>query len=122
MSNYELKTLSLMSYYPGEPVVGVAEATGKLIVCEEEVMFIKQMGSAIGNMFGVGGMLLARKNAMKKSSTLRFRYDELVRARESRYMGMIPMLVLETKDGEKHSFAGIGRIDEAANIIASRIK
>lgn len=121
MSSYELKTLSMMSYYPGEPVVGVAKATGKLIVCEDEVMFIKQLGSAIGNMFGAAGMLIARKNALKDSSTLRFKYDEIAAARLGRYMGTMPMLVLETKDGQKHSFAGMGRVSEAVNIIAARI-
>jgi len=121
MSNYELKTLNMMSYYPGEPVVGVAKSTGKLIVCEDEVMYIKQMGSAVGNMFGAAGLLIARKNALKEGSTMRFKYDEIKAARVGRYMGMMPMLVLETKDGEKHSFAGMGRADEAANIISSRI-
>ena len=98
MSNNELKALSMMSYYPGEPVVGIAKATGKLVICEDEIIFIKQLGNALGSNFGLAGMAIARKKAMNQGSTMRFRYDEIEMARAGQYMGMMPMLVLEMKN------------------------
>ena len=121
MSNYELKTLNMMSYYSGEPKVGISKATGKLIICEDEVLFIKQMGNALGNAFGVGGMLLARSKSMKQGNTMRFKYDEIAAARAAQYMGVMPMLVLEMKNGEKHSFAGMASIADCVRLIRERL-
>ena len=121
MSNYELKTLNMMSYYAGEPTVGIAKATGKLIVCEDEVMFIKQLGNALGNAFGLIGMGIAKSRSMKQGSTMRFKYDEIASARAAQYMGVMPMLVLEMKNGEKHSFAGMGSVADCVRLIRMRL-
>jgi len=121
MSNNELKALHMMSYYAGEPVVGIAKAQGKLSVCEDEVIFVKQLGSALGNAFGLGGMLLARSKAAKDGKTMHFKYDDIAAARAGQYMGMMPMLVLEMKNGEKHSFAGLGSVADCVTLIRERI-
>ena len=121
MSNYELKTLNMMSYYTGEPKVGIAKATGKLIVCEDEVLFIKQMGNAVGNAFGLIGMGIAKSRSMKQGNTMRFKYDEIAAARAAQYMGVMPMLVLEMKNGEKHSFAGMASIADCVRLIRERL-
>ena len=122
MSNYELKTMHMVSYYSGEPKVGIAKAQGKLVICEDEVMFIKQLGSALGNAFGLAGMLTARSKSMKQGNTMRFKYDEIAAARAAQYAGVMPMLVVEMKNGEKHSFVGLGSVADCVTLIDARLQ
>ena len=85
------------------------------------MLFIKQMGNALGNSFGLIGMAIAKNKSLKQGNTMRFKYDEIAAARAGQYMGVMPMLVLEMKNGEKHSFVGMVSVADCVRLIRMRL-
>ena len=111
-----LMEAGMMSYYSGEPTVGIAKATGTLKIFDDRVEFHKKMGSSAGAMFGAVGMIIAA-NKMKQEGDLDiYRYRDVASVREGRYGGIYHTIVLVMKNGQVHSFAGTlnsGKIQEA---------
>ena len=100
------KTMPMVSYYVGEPKIGIAKSSGTLTVWDDRLVFDKVFGSALGNI-SLAGMLIARKKELEKEKTIVFTYPEIKQVRESRYMGFQPMLTVDLNTGETHSFAGL---------------
>lgn len=101
-----LVRLRMMSRYDGEPTVGIAKATGTLTLWPEELVFEKVMGNALGNAFGLIGMGVAAHAEKKKESKERYPLEQIELAREGKYAGFMPALVLKLKDGRTISFSG----------------
>lgn len=113
----ELRRFHMMSKYEGEPTVGIAKATGDLIIYDDRVEFKAKMGNALGNAFGAVGMLLASS----KAPGLEVYPMQQIRAvRQGRYGGMMPTLILDLADGKTFSFCGMKgstAMSEAAGLI-----
>ncbi len=112
-----LAELGMMSYYEGEPKVGIAKATGTLKIYDDRVEYEKKLGSSAGAAFGAVGMLIAA-NKMKKENGAKdiYWYRDVAGVTEGRYAGVAPTLVLTMKNGTVHSFAGTvngGKIRDA---------
>ena len=65
-----LMELNLMSYYKGEPTLGIAKATGTVKIYDDRLEFHKKMGNSAASMFGAVGMLAAAKQAKKGPGAL----------------------------------------------------
>lgn len=102
-----LTELGMMSYYEGEPKVGIAKATGTVKIYDDRIEYEKKLGSSAGAAFGAVGMLIA-SNKMKKENGVKdtYWYRDIESVREGKYAGVAPMLVLNMKNGTVHSFAG----------------
>lgn len=119
-----LMELNLMSYYKGEPTLGIAKATGTVKIYDDRLEFHKKMGNSVASMFGAVGMLAAAKQAKKDGAVDVYRYRDMQSAREGRYGGLYHTIVLVMKDGQTHSFAGTlnsGKIQEAVVQIARNL-
>ena len=111
-----LMEAGMMSYYSGEPTVGIAKATGTLKIFDDRVEFHKKMGSSAGAMFGAVGMIIAANKMKQKGDLDIYRYRDVASVREGRYGGIYHTIVLVMKNGQVHSFAGTlnsGKIQEA---------
>ena len=111
-----LMDLNLMSYYKGEPTLGIAKATGTLKLYDDRLEFHKMMGNSAASMLGAVGILAAAKQAKKNGSVDVYRYQDIASVKEGRYGGVYRTIVLVMKDGQKHSFAGSlnsGKVQEA---------
>lgn len=98
-----LKTVNLMSYYEGEPTLGMAKATGTLHVYDDHVEFIKKLGNAAGAVFGAVGMALASKK-VKSDPVDRYDYKDIFEVRIGKYAGVYNTLVLVMNSGTVSSF------------------
>ena len=101
-----LKKSYLVSYYIGKPAIAVAKATGDLTLWEDKLVFEKQLGSSLGGVFGIGGMLAARNKALKEGRTNTYLLKDVDMAQAGKYAGLQPMLTLTMKDQSQHSFVG----------------
>lgn len=100
----ELYRIRLASKYDGEPTIGIAKATGDLIIYDDRVEFKRMMGNAAASAFGVVGMHFAAK----KTPPLEvYKMNEIVSIREGRYAGMMPTLIIQLNDGKIFSFCGM---------------
>ena len=105
ISGQEFLRLKMMSYYEGEPTVGIAKATGELSICDDRIVFEKKMGSSLGSAFGLIGMGIAQK-AVKDDPTDEFMLSDVASVKEGRYAAVMPMIVLTLKSGRVVSFCG----------------
>ena len=94
-----------VSLYTGDSKLGVAKATGILNVYADHLEFHKTMGSSGAVAFGLIGMAVSSSKAKKESPVI-FEMSNISGARNSKYMGAFPAMVLEMKNGEKYTFAG----------------
>lgn len=111
-----LMEMKLMSYYKGEPVLGIAKSTGTVKIFDDRLEFHKVMGNSAASMLGPVPMLLAAKQARDGGSVDTYWYRDISSAREGRYGGVYHTIVLSMKDGQVHTFAGTlnsGKIQEA---------
>lgn len=99
-----LKTLSMVSMYKGEPTVGVAAATGKLMVYDDRIEFKKQMGNALTSSFGLVGLISSAKS-VKKDPVDTYPVSQISELKVGAYMGVFNTLVVKTKNGTVSSFA-----------------
>ena len=114
----EIKTLHSISYFTGKPAVGIAKAQGVLKIYDDRLVFNKILGNAIGNSFGVVGMLIARSKTLKEGKTNTYMYSDIRTVSPARYMGTMPMVTIEMSNGELHSFTGLlFKPDEVSNMI-----
>ena len=99
----ELYRIHMASKYEGEPTVGIAKAIGELIIYDDKVEFKRVMGNALGNAFGLLGMVVAAKNTPPLEE---YAMTEIASARQGRYAGMMPTLIITLKNGTVFSFCG----------------
>ncbi len=115
----ELVTMKMMSWYKGETKVGIAKASGTLTVFTDRVELKKQMGNAAAALSPIAFVAGAAKAA--KSAAEVFWMRDIVEAKEGRYGGVFPSLVITMRGGEKHTFAGSGfggdKIRESVELI-----
>ena len=119
ISGAELARMSMMSFYEGEPTVGVAKATGTLIIYDDKIVFEKKLGNALGGAFGLAGMALSRAS-VKNNPTDTYMLTEIEAIKESKYMTVMPMLVVTLKSGRVFSFCGTAnsaKIGQAASLM-----
>lgn len=119
LSGSELLRIKFMSFYEGEPTVGIAKATGDLVICDDRICFQKVMGNAIGGLFGIAGMGVSRKSVQDKPIDS-YPLSGIASAREGRYAGVMPMIVVTFKDGKCISFCGTAggeKVDRAVRLI-----
>ena len=100
----ELQHMYMISKYDGEPTVGIAKATGDLIIFDDRVEFRRKLGNAAGALFGAAGMAFA---AMKEPAVEVYRMEEITAVRMGKYGGVMPTLVLQLSDGRKFTFCGL---------------
>ena len=113
----ELCKIQMASKYEGEPTVGIAKATGDLIIFDDRVEFRRKMGNAASAMFGAAGMLISAKKVPPVET---FRMDEIGFTRVGKYAGLMPTLVIQLKDQRVFSFCGLADgnvIQKAAELI-----
>lgn len=117
VSGRELQRIHMASKYDGEPTVGIAKATGDLILYDDRIEFKRVMGNALGNAFGLLGMAAAARSTPQQEV---YRMSEIASVKLGRYGGMMPTLVLQLKNGSIYSFCGIAdsnTIQKAINLI-----
>lgn len=118
----KLYELTMVSKYNGEPTVGVASATGKLIIYSDTVEFEKSFGNSAAAAFGLVGVLVAQNKVNKDGKTEVYPIRSIQSVTKGKYMGIMPTLVIHFTDGNTISFSGItktGDIDNAVRIIES---
>lgn len=98
-----LKTVNMVSMYKGEPTVGYAESTGKLLVYDDRIEFKKQFGNALAGAFGLVG-LIAASRSVKKDPVDVFPISQISELKVGAYMGLYNTLVIKLKDGTVKSF------------------
>ena len=96
----------MISWYTGEPKVGIAKATGTLNVYENRLEFVKKLGNSAGGAFGAIGMAVAANKAKKEGNIDTYHYKDIATVRKGTYGGMMPSIVITLQNGEKHSFVG----------------
>lgn len=99
-----LKTLNMVSMYKGEPTVGVADSTGKLLVYDDRIEFQKKLGDSLTSSFGLVGLIAASKS-VKKDPVAVFPISQISELKIKTLMGFHDMLVIKTKDGAVRSFS-----------------
>lgn len=98
-----LKTINMVAMYIGEPTIVVSDfPTGKLLVYDDRIEFIKQMGNALT----LVGMIKATA-AIKKDPIDVFPINQISELKINTYMGFHNMLVIKTKDGMVRSFSPV---------------
>lgn len=112
----KFKTIYMASYYIGQPTVSVSKATGTLTIWEDRITFDKILGNSLANVSMIG-MVIARSKTLKEGKTMTFFYSDIQKVRETKYMGFQPMLTIETKNGETHSFSAIFNASEVCTLI-----
>lgn len=113
----ELYKIQMASKYEGEPTVGIAKATGDLVIFDDRVEFRRKMGNAASAMFGAAGMLIS---AQKVPAVETFNMDEIGCIRIGKYAGLMPTLVIQLKDQRVFSFCGLADVNvihKAAELI-----
>lgn len=119
ISGAELLRMNMMSFYEGEPTVGVAKATGTLVIYDDKIVFEKKMGNSLGGAFGLIGMSIAQK-AVRENPVDTYLLSDVENVKESKYMAVMPMIVLTLKSGRVVSFCGTAnsaKIGQAAALI-----
>ena len=106
-----------LSRYKGDSKLGVAKATGLLNVFHDHLEFHKTMGSSGASVFGLVGMAVSSSRA-KKEPPVVFAMADVAGARNSKYMGAFPAMVLELKNGEQYTFAGPVSGDDLKKCVA----
>lgn len=104
-TSYVLAFATMVSHYKGEKSVGVAESTGTLKVYSDRVELEKKFGNSAYGALGLIGLAHSAKK-VKEDSKLVIPMNQILSARELAYVGVLPALVIELKNGEKHTFAG----------------
>ena len=110
------KTIYMVSYYEGEPKAAISKTTGTFTIWEDRITLDKVLGSSLGNL-SIGGMMIARKKAIKEGKTMTFAFDDIKNARISKYFGFQPMLILDMKDGKTLSFVGVFKADDTLTLL-----
>lgn len=114
----ELKKFKLMSKYAGEPKVGVAKATGDLIIYDDRIHFIVKMGNAVGAVFGAVGMAVSASKSKKENHDGDVYWmKDIEEVHESRYMGTMPMLVIRMRNQQLYSFSGLSSSAAVTNAV-----
>lgn len=101
-----LMELGMMSYYKGEPTLGIAKATGTLKIFDDRIEYYKKLGNSAGALFGAAGMLVAASQAKKNGDCDTYWYKDIQSVKEGKYGGIYHTIVLAMRDGQRHSFAG----------------
>ena len=105
ISGVLLKEEKNWSLYDGEPMVGIAKASGTIQIYDKKLVYKKTMGSAIGAAFGVVGIMMAKKKMEEEGETvMEIPYTEIRKVRTGKYMGAYNTLVLELKNDDSLSF------------------
>ncbi len=115
-----LMELNMMSKYRGEPKVGIAMSTGKLILYSDALEFEKLFGNAAGAAFGIAGMAVAQSAAKKEGKVETLPYRDIQTVYKGKYMGAMPSIVVRCRDGQVFSYTGTvsnTEIDRAIGII-----
>lgn len=118
----QLQKHSMISKYNGKPTVGIAKATGTLIVYDDHLEYTKTMGNALGNAFGLAGMAVAAKNAKKDGKVEIYLYGDIQNASVGTYAGMMPTLVLEMNDDQVFTFTGTFTKQSVTSIVNAILK
>lgn len=111
-----LITQKMISIYKGEPKLGIAEATGTLLVYDDRIELQKHFGNSAGALFGLVGMIAA-KNKTKENPVLTYRFTEIKSLRCGKYAGALNSLVMDLKDGKTYSLVPATPSQMAQNII-----
>lgn len=112
------QSYKMVSFYVGEPTVGIAKATGTLTVNPDHLEFKKQLGNALGNAFGLVGMAVAANKAKQNGGNIEiYPYQDIQDAYVGRYAGVMPSVVIMMNDGQVFSFAGTFSKDSADYIV-----
>lgn len=113
--------LTMMSLYEGDVSLGVAKATGDIIVYDDHLEFKSKFGNPGWAMLGLAGLLIG--SGADKS--LIIKYSDVVDVKRSKYGMVMPSMVISMKDGKKLTFAGTingSTIDQAVWLIRHKIK
>lgn len=112
-----LESMKLVSFYKGEPKIGVAQATGTLSIYDDRLEFKKQMGNALATATGLIGMAAAH-GAIKKDPLAIYPINQISQLRVGKYGGVYNTLVVAMKDGSVVSFCpGVPASSAPQNII-----
>lgn len=111
------QSYKMISFYHGEPTVGIAKATGTLTVNPDHLEFKKQLGNALGGQFGLVGMAVAAKKATQNGKFDVFAYQDIQDAYVGRYAGIMPAVVIMMNDGQVYSFNGSFTKESASRIV-----
>lgn len=111
------QSYKMISFYHGEPTVGIAKATGTLTVNTDNLEFKKQLGNALGGQFGLAGMAIAAKKATQNGKFEIFAYQDIRDAYVGRYAGLLPAVVIMMNDGQVYSFNGTFTKESANRIV-----
>lgn len=114
-------TMGMMSYYEGTPTVGFAKTTGTLQIYDDKVVLQKVLGNSLGAVGGLVGMGIASYKSKKSGSEIVWYFKDVRQVYEGRYGGAYHTIVLEMKNGQKHSFAGTlnsSKIRDAVELIS----
>ena len=107
---------SMISKYIGEPSVGIAKATGPLLVYPDRLEYTKSMGNALGNLSLV--TMAAAAHAAKKDGKVEvYYYANIKNAYVGKYMGITPTVVIVLNDGQVLSFTGTFTNQSASSIV-----
>lgn len=107
---------SMISKYIGEPSVGIAKATGPLLVYPDRLEYTKSMGNALGNLSLVT-MVAASHAAQKDGKVEVYYYANIKNAYVGKYMGITPTLVIVLNDGQVLTFTGTFTNQSASSIV-----
>ena len=94
----EIKRFQLYSLYNGDVAIGIAQASGTLIVCQDRLVFEKKLGNPGKMLFGLAGIVSSRAEISKNPVTT-FLFSEIASANMSKYVGIYDAVVLTLCDG-----------------------
>lgn len=113
-----LKRFKMISLHDGAPMVGVAKATGDLIIYEDRIRLEIKMGNSAGAVFGVIGMAMAASKAKKEAPEGEIYWMKDIEAvQEGRYMGAMPSIVMQMRDNRIFKFTGFLNAAEVARTV-----
>lgn len=101
-----LSTYKLVSLYHGEPTLGIAKASGTLMIYEDRIEFEKQLGNALGGAFGLVGLIKTQKD-VKKDPVDIYHVSEITKLRTGKYAGVYSTLVVELRGGKVITFCPV---------------
>lgn len=102
-NDIEIKRFQMFSLYKGEVSIGVANSTGILILCTNQLRFEKKLGNSAKMLFSVVGLASSLKEA-KSDPTLTIMFDAMASVRMGKYAGIYDSVVVTLHSGKSFTF------------------
>lgn len=116
-----LKTIDVVTWYKGEVKVAYGDATGKLSIYRNRIELKRITGKKKVTFYGIATKISTEN--VKNAAPVIFQMNQIAWVRESKYAGIWKSMILEMKNGEKHTFVvGNKETQECIDLIRANIR